>query len=247
MPVEPRVAGDKSTGRTGRPPRTSRTEILTTARHLIDRDGWEKLTVRRLATELGIGTTTLYHHVRDREDLLLLLLDEHFEHVERPQLPDDPAERIVTAALTAHDALAAWPWAAEVLTTDGFLARVGESSLWMVEAILDGAIEQGCTPQEAVHLFRSLWYHLVGEILVRAHSARRPEDPTARTSPSEHFRTVGRGRLPRLVAVGDHWSQWAAENTYPLALRAFVHGLLAQATESRDRATITRGRGTATD
>src|SRR5579875_1528408 len=64
-------------GRTGRPPVTSRPEILAAARRLIDRDGWEKLSVRRLAAELGIGTTTLYHHLRDKEDLLLLLLNEY--------------------------------------------------------------------------------------------------------------------------------------------------------------------------
>ena len=39
-------------GRTGRPPVTSRAEILAAARQLIDRDGWEKLTIRRLAAEL---------------------------------------------------------------------------------------------------------------------------------------------------------------------------------------------------
>ncbi len=62
-----------SSGQTGRPPVTSRAEIFAAARRLIDRDGWEKLTIRALAGELGIGATTLYHHVRDKEDLLLLL------------------------------------------------------------------------------------------------------------------------------------------------------------------------------
>src|ERR1700753_3166971 len=65
-----------SPGRTGRPPAASRAEILagappppvpappeilTAPRQLIDRDGWEKLTIRRLAAETGIGATTLYH------------------------------------------------------------------------------------------------------------------------------------------------------------------------------------------
>src|ERR1700743_625660 len=46
-------------GRPGRPPAASRAQILAAARELIGRDGWEKLTVRRLAAELGVGTTTL--------------------------------------------------------------------------------------------------------------------------------------------------------------------------------------------
>src|SRR5690242_14353986 len=101
-----------SPGRTGRPPVTSRAEILAAARRLIDRDGWDKLTVRRLAAELSIGTTTLYHHVRDKDDLMLLVLNEYAGDIPRPDLPRDPRERIVVAAAALHEGLAEWPWAA---------------------------------------------------------------------------------------------------------------------------------------
>ncbi|MEV4257937.1 helix-turn-helix domain-containing protein, partial [Spirillospora sp. NPDC049652] len=121
------------TGRTGRPPATSRAEILAAARLIIERDGWERLTVRRLAAELGIGTTTLYHHVRDREDLLVQLLNEHVDRTPWPEPPGGPRDRIVAAALAVHDSLAAWPPAAEILTADGFLARLGEPALRAVE------------------------------------------------------------------------------------------------------------------
>lgn len=209
-----------SPGRTGRPPVTSRAEILAAARRVIDRDGWEKLTVRRLATELGIGTTTLYHHVRDREDLLILLLNEHAGQTPRPALPDAPRDRIVAAATAIHATLSAWPWAAEILTTDGFLGRLDESSLWMVETIVAGAEDHGCTPVQAVDLFRSIWYFTVGEILVRAHSG------TGSPRRDPFFGDTDMSRLPRLAAVGDRWPELAARDIYPQALRAFVDGLL---------------------
>jgi len=44
-------------------------QILAAARRLIDRDGWDNLTIRRLAAETCIGAT-MYHHVRDKDDLL---------------------------------------------------------------------------------------------------------------------------------------------------------------------------------
>jgi len=209
-------------GRTGRPPVTSRAEILTAARRLIDRDGWQKLTIRRLAAELGIGATTLYHHIRDKEDLLVQILNHHVLQLDRPDLPDDPRERVVAAATALHDALAAWPWAAEVLTTDGFVGLLDESALWMVEAILAGAEDGGCTPEQAVDVFRSVWYYTVGEILVRVHSARRDV-----LGPAAGFRTqFDAGRVPRLAAVGGRWHELAARDTYPEALRAFVTALL---------------------
>ncbi|HEY7103090.1 MAG TPA: helix-turn-helix domain-containing protein [Mycobacteriales bacterium] len=213
-------------GRTGRPPVTSRAEILAAARRLIDRDGWEKLTIRRLAAELGIGSTTLYHHVRDKEDLLLLLLNEYADQIAQPDLPNEPRDRVVEAAIALHDGLADWPWAAEVLTADGFVGLLGESALWMVEAIVAGAIDAGCTPEQAVDVFRNIWYFAVGEILVRAHSARRRPDGGRPATP--FFGNLDPARMPSLAAVGDRWPALAARDTYAEGVRAFVDGLLAR-------------------
>src|SRR6201995_3292880 len=145
-----------SPGRTGRPPVTSRAEILTAARQLIDRDGWEKLTTRRLAAETGIGATTLYHHVRDKDDLLILLLNEYVDQLPRPDLPPGPRERIIVAATPQHDALAAWPWAADVLTAHGFVGVLGEPTLWMVEAIVAGGLHYGWPPPTHRRVFPRL-------------------------------------------------------------------------------------------
>jgi AcrR family transcriptional regulator len=215
-------------GRTGRPPVTSRAQILAAARQLIDRDGWEKLTIRRLATEVGMGATTLYHHVRDKEDLLLLLLNEYVGQVPRPDLPRKPQDRVIAAATAMHDALAAWPWAAEIVTADGFVGLLGEPALWMVETIVAGAIDDGCTPAQAVDVFRGIWYYTVGEILVRAHSARRRAD-AERPWRDIDFSSFDASRLPRLAALGEQWPVLAARDTYPQGLRALVGGLLAQA------------------
>ena len=221
-------------GRTGRPPVTSREQILAAARRIIERDGFEKLTIRRLAAELGIGPTTLYHHVRDREDLLIQMLNEQADQSMRADLPDDPRERIVTAAVAIHDGLASWPWAAEILTTDGFLGRLGEPAIRPVEAVLDGAIAYGCTSEQAVDLFRNLWYFTVGEILVRTHSKqRRPGIEPPAVSDTFFSANVDMTWLPRLAEIGDEWPMIAARDTFAPALRAFVDGLLAQATTGR--------------
>jgi AcrR family transcriptional regulator len=222
---------DPGSGRTGRPPVTSRQQILTAARRLIERDGWERLTVRRLAGEHGIVTTTVYHHVRDKEDLLLLLLNEYASGIARPRLPRDPNRRIVAAAAALHDALAAWPWAAEVLTADGFVGLLGEPALWTVETILGAAADAGFTPQRSVVIFSSIWYYTVGEILVRAHSGRSRSAGTAAPAPTGRFLgDVDASRLPQLAAIGDQWPVIAARDTYREGLRALVDGLLADAT-----------------
>ncbi len=219
---------DTPRGRTGRPPVTSRAQILTAARGLIDRDGWAKLTIRRLAGDMGIGPTTLYHHVRDKEDLLLLLLNEYADQVARPELPAAPRERIVAAAAAMHDALAAWPWAAEVFTADGFAGRLRGSALWLVESIVAGAVDHGCTPAQAVDVFRCVWYYTAGEILIRSHSARRPASERWTPESGAFFGGTDADATPTLVAIGDDWPKLAARDIYVEGLRALVDGLLAR-------------------
>lgn len=213
-------------GRSGRPPTTSRAQIMTAARRLIDRDGWQKLTIRRLAAELEVGATTLYHHVQDKEDLLIQLLNDYAEQIVCPPLPADPRERIAAAATVMHDSLAVWPQIAEVLTADDLL---GESALWMVEAIVGGAVEYGCTVEQAVDLYRNVWYYTAGEILIRAHSARRRATDARPAYRDAVFTTLDESRLPHLAAVADRWPALIARDSYPHGLRAFVDGLLQHA------------------
>ncbi len=206
---------------------TSRAQILDAAKKLIERDGWERFTLRRLASEAGVGPATVYYHLRDREDLLIQLLNERADQTLAVELPDDPRERIVVAAQAMHDLLAAWPWAAEVLAADGFLGRLGPSALRLVETIVAAAVECGCTPEQAAGVFRSIWYYTAGEILVRSRSAR-PEAEAARADlQGAMFSGIDLGESPQLAAIGERWPALAAQDTYRVHLRPLVRGLLA--------------------
>ncbi|WP_371524703.1 TetR/AcrR family transcriptional regulator [Streptomyces sp. NBC_01283] len=217
----------------GRPPLTSRKQILAAARGLIDEYGWEKLTIRRLSAEIGVAPTTLYSHVRAKDDLLFLLIHEYAEQIPHPEMPSEPRERIITAGVAIHDGLAAWPWAAEVLTTDGFIARLGDSFLSLVEAVLAGVVDAGCTPEQSVQIFRSIWYYTVGEILVRTHTRHREMDERDPAGLNAYFgNTDSPARLPHLAAIADRWGALAGQDTFAQGLRAFVDGLLAQALET---------------
>src|SRR5262245_44451673 len=101
----------------GRPARISRQDIIETGRRIVTEEGVQRLTMRRLAKDIGSTPMALYHHVRDKEELLVLLLDDYAARtMRRPELPADPRERIVVAAAAIHAALADCPWIVEVLT-----------------------------------------------------------------------------------------------------------------------------------
>ena len=58
-----------------RAPPLTREQIVDAALVLLERDGLQGLSMRRLAQELGSGAASLYWHVGDKEELLSLLLD----------------------------------------------------------------------------------------------------------------------------------------------------------------------------
>lgn len=193
---------------------------MAAARTLIERDGWETLTMRRLAAETGTAATTLYHHVRDKEDLLLQLLEHYAAEIPRPELPTAPRERAIAAATVMHDALAEWPWIVEVLSGDNL---VGESAFWMVEAIMSAAVDSGLSPVEALHFYRTIWYYTAGEIMIRANGVRRRAGgkPTYRDTV-----LLKQTHLPTIAAVAAQWPELSMQDTYQYGLRGLVNGLL---------------------
>jgi AcrR family transcriptional regulator len=55
--------------------RLSREQVAAAALELLDRDGLEALSMRRLADALGVGTMTLYGYFRSKDELLDAVID----------------------------------------------------------------------------------------------------------------------------------------------------------------------------
>jgi AcrR family transcriptional regulator len=81
-----------------RRPRFSYDEIAEAALRVVDAEGLDALSMRRLATELGAGTMTLYHYVQSKDELLALLIDRVMDEL---LIPDDEFPEGWREALTA--------------------------------------------------------------------------------------------------------------------------------------------------
>src|SRR3954447_26491116 len=77
--------------------------IVDAALALLERDGLQGLSMRRLAAELGTGAASLYWHVGDKEELLSLLLDRIVGEAEMPEPGrDDWREQVKESARAAR-------------------------------------------------------------------------------------------------------------------------------------------------
>src|SRR5262245_4647517 len=68
-------------------------EIMAAARELFLKNGVANTSIRKIASRLGLSSTSIYVYFRDKDDLLLQLCAQTFEHMlERfRDVPDDPA------------------------------------------------------------------------------------------------------------------------------------------------------------
>jgi AcrR family transcriptional regulator len=96
--------------RPAKPP-LSREAIIKAGLEVLDRDGQEALTMRRVAQELDTGAASLYVYVKNRDDLMAAMLDEALGQVAFPTEGgwQERLRAMVDAtieAMGAHDGLA---------------------------------------------------------------------------------------------------------------------------------------------
>jgi AcrR family transcriptional regulator len=106
----------------GRKPRFSRAEIARTAIGIADADGFDAVTMKRIAAELGAGTMTLYYYVRNKADIVALMQDAIFEDVivAPGELPAHWRDAVMLITRRTRDVLVGHPWAINSLNQAQF-------------------------------------------------------------------------------------------------------------------------------
>lgn len=66
---------------TSHPPVVQRQAILEQSRELLIREGFANLSMRRIASRLGLSATALYRHFQGKDDLLLALIEQSVDRL----------------------------------------------------------------------------------------------------------------------------------------------------------------------
>ncbi|BCY05138.1 TetR/AcrR family transcriptional regulator [Actinoplanes sp. L3-i22] len=97
----------------GRRPGLSVARVVETGIAVADAEGLDAVSMRRVATELGVVPMTLYTYVPDKATLLELMLDRVYLAMPRAELPDRPwRERLAAIAEENRALVAGHPWVA---------------------------------------------------------------------------------------------------------------------------------------
>ena len=130
-----------------RRPRLTRQRVVAEALAVIAQDGAQALTMRSLATRLGVVPGALYHHVGNKQQLQDLVLDGVLAEVDFDLDPSMPwAEQLKIVAHRLRQVLEAHPGVAGILKTRDPL---GPHSLALAEAFLSPLQTAGFADREA--------------------------------------------------------------------------------------------------
>ena len=131
----------------------TRDKVLSKAVKLADARGFESLSMRKLAKELGVEAMSLYNHVADREDLLDGMVDIVFSEIEFPSPGEtDWKTAMRQRAIAARDALARHPWAVGLMEN----RKPGPANLSHHNDVMGCLREAGFSFRAAVHAYSVL-------------------------------------------------------------------------------------------
>jgi AcrR family transcriptional regulator len=207
--------------------------ILEAGMVLLDRDGLEGLSLRRLGAELGSGATSVYWHIPNKEALLDLLVDRLMEEA---------------ADTTRHDPGATWraELAAHSLALRTVLQRhrggaallasrmpVGPNGVRFMEGVLSALADAGFGGHQRALAYAALTGYTIGQVVLQVQAG--PTTPKGRPAPGEQLQRLGgllrdapRGRYPNVVESAADLTEITDEEAFSYGLQRMLDGLEAE-------------------
>jgi len=187
----------------------TRPRVVRTALRLVDEHGLSALTMRALATELQVSPMALYNHVRDKEELVDLMVDLILGEVDLSTIAGDWATQMRALVCSFHQVLTAHPSLARVYSTQ---VKIGPYGLRIMERGLELLLQARFSPPEAADAFFALYtytvgYHQMGRVDPRDYSALPPE------------------QIPSITAITDHLNGAHQHGRFEYGLDALLAGL----------------------
>lgn len=207
----------------------SRERIIQTALRIMDEEGLDAVTMRRIGRDLGVEAMSLYNHVRDKEDILDGICEQVLSEFQIPDTPDF----VESARLGAREyrrLLLAHP---NVITlmTERKSAFTNAESLRAYEFAIDRFRSAGLSVADAVKAFHAFGGFIFGFVMMeRGLMAGGPEDEEHARAHEDMARLLGSADLPRLREALPYIIDCDIDEQFEFGLDLLIQGILAQST-----------------
>lgn len=195
----------------------TRERIETEALRLIEQDGFEAFSTRRLGKALGCEAMSIYKHFPSKAHILDALVDRVLSTIQLPDRQSTPAQRVRELAYQwramARRHAQLYPW----LALHRWNSRVGVGFLG---EILDCFVAAGLDDESASRGFRALGYYMLGATLDEISGYARGTSSLDPVGDEELARD-----FPMVARAGEFFSPEHFDRTFELGLGVMLKGL----------------------
>ena len=199
--------------------RLTRERVIDAAITVMDSEGLDSVTMRRVAREVGVEAMSLYNHVHDKDDLLQGVCERIMASYEFPDGYDDWVDRAKAGARSWRRLLQAHPDLLRLFAEMHGPAPSSPESLRPTEFALTMFREAGLADRDVVQAFHAFGGYIQGFVMMEAGSIKeRHEDAFMGAEiPEEAF--------PTLAAVSHHWADCDPDEQFEFGLDLLLDGL----------------------
>jgi AcrR family transcriptional regulator len=221
LPPPPWAEPRKRRTRAARPP-LDRERIVATGLAIVDKDGADALTVRRLADALGVSPMSIYWHVTNKAELLRLIGEAVLDEVEIPPARGDWREQLRDIHRSLLGTVLQHPNTVEIVIGR---ARFGAAGLTLFERILSILLQAGFSPEAAFDAYQSLYLFTLGFSAV---SGRNPEFREGQRQGLLYMRSLPEDRFPSIRTVAPVIGSRSLEEQIEIGLDVVIEGIAAR-------------------
>jgi len=205
----------------------TRERVVTEALAVISADGVAALSMRALAARLGVVPGALYRHVRSKEQLYDLILDNVLAEVDcQADHSLDWTGQVTALAQRLRAVLENHPGIAGLLKTRDPLSP---HSLALAEAFLAPLHAAGMPERQTALAFRLIYDYTLGFALSDRTSAseQRLQDTATRHQLHTFLQSLPTDRFPVLATIGEHVWLDDRDERFTASIHTLISGLQA--------------------
>jgi AcrR family transcriptional regulator len=209
----------------------SQEAVIDAAIELLDQEGMDAVSMRRVAQVLGTGAASLYQHVGGKDELLMLMFDRIAAAVPPPPAPEPERweEQLREAMFSVWRAMMAHPGIAAVAI--GSIPS-GPSALAYTEGVLAILRAGGLTKQQCAWASDNLFKFVTADAYEQSLFVIDAKDEV-HDQMEQYFRTLPPGRFPTITGMVDELFSGDGEQRFAFGLDMLIAGLGAMASASR--------------
>jgi AcrR family transcriptional regulator len=168
----------------------SREAITAAALAIADAEGFQAVSMRRVAQQLNVGTMSLYYYVRTKDDLIGVMDDALMSEALLSALPKNWKHAITEIAMRTHSIFVRHPWALISMQS----APPGLNAMRHMEQCLEALAETSMTGKQKLSLLAIVDDFVFGHALREAASEK---------SIGMEFATaqIATGNFPRIAEI----------------------------------------------